>query len=56
MPAGGLDRAGWRRKDRDWVEARLGDASSRFVPVWRSQNLVLSRESGRPAAALLAAP
>jgi NAD+ diphosphatase len=51
--AGGLDRAGWRRKDRDWLAARLGDPLSRFVPVWRSQNLVLSLE-GQPQAALLA--
>jgi NAD+ diphosphatase len=50
----GLDRAGRRRKDRAWIEARLGDASSRFVPVWRSQNLVLTRDRGRPEAALLA--
>ncbi len=52
--AGGIDRAGWRRKDPDWVEARLGDPASRFVPVGRSQNLVLSGEEGRPLPALLA--
>jgi NAD+ diphosphatase len=52
--AGGLDRAGWRRKDPEWLEARLGDPVSRFVPVWRSQNLVLSLADGQPQAALLA--
>jgi NAD+ diphosphatase len=50
--AAGLDRAGWRRKDPHWVEARLNDPDSRFVPVWRSQNLVLS--GGEPQAAFLA--
>jgi NAD+ diphosphatase len=52
--AGALDRAGWRRKDPQWVAARLQDPESRFVLVWRSQNLVLGREAGAPQAALLA--
>ena len=52
--AAGLDRAGWRRKDPHWVEARLNDPGSRFVLVWRSQNLVLSGEGGAPQAAFLA--
>jgi NAD+ diphosphatase len=51
--AGGIDRAGHRRKDRDWLAQRLADPSSRFVPVWRSQNLVVAGEDGGPRAALL---
>jgi len=52
--ASGLDRVGGRRKDSAWVEARLRDPESRFVLVWRSQNLVLRREAGAPQAAFLA--
>ncbi|HVJ50961.1 MAG TPA: NAD(+) diphosphatase [Aliidongia sp.] len=44
--AGGLDRVGHRRKDPEWLEARLGDDSSLFVPVWRSQNLVRELPEG----------
>jgi NAD+ diphosphatase len=52
--AAGLDRAGWRRKDPAWISQRLADPSSRFVPVWRSQNLVLSLDGTAPQAAFLA--
>lgn len=52
--AGGLDRAGHRRKDAAWLAERLAHPSSRFVPVWRSQNLVVSGEGGAPQAAFLA--
>jgi NAD+ diphosphatase len=51
--AGIVDRAGWRRKDPDWLAARLTDPESRFVPVWRSQNLVLSLTGAAPQAAFL---
>src|SRR5579864_5687912 len=51
--AGGIDRAGHRRKDKDWLAQRLADPSSRFVPVWRSQNLVVAGEGAAPRAALL---
>ncbi|HUC68042.1 MAG TPA: NAD(+) diphosphatase [Stellaceae bacterium] len=51
--AGIVDRAGWRRKDPDWLAARLTDPESRFVPVWRSQNLVLSLAGAAPQAAFL---
>lgn len=50
--AAGLDRAGNRRKDVAWVAERLADPSTRFVPVWRNLNLVLSAE---PSCVLLAA-
>jgi NAD+ diphosphatase len=43
--AAGIDRAGHRRKDPDWVAERLRHASTRFVPVWRTQNLVVQNEA-----------
>jgi NAD+ diphosphatase len=43
--AAGLDRAGHRRKDAAWVAERLADPATRFVPLWRSQNLVLEAEA-----------
>jgi NAD+ diphosphatase len=52
--AAGLDRAGGRRKDAAWIAARLEDPRSRFVPVWRSQNLVVSLPGTEPRAAFLA--
>ena len=51
--AGGIDRAGHRRKDPAWLAERLGDPSSRFLPVWRSQNLVAAVDGEAPRAALL---
>ena len=36
----GLDRVGHRRKDDAWLEARLDAPATRFVPVWRSHNLI----------------
>ena len=52
--AGNVDRAGHRRKDPAWLALRMTDPSSRFVPVWRSQNLILATESDGPRAAFLA--
>jgi NAD+ diphosphatase len=52
--AGGLDRVGRRRKDAEWLAERLADPASRFVPVWRSQNLVMTNGQGSPEAAFLA--
>ena len=52
--SGMVDRAGWRRKDPAWLAARLDDPQSRFVPVWRSQNLVMSLAGAAPQAAFLA--
>ena len=51
--AGGIDRAGHRRKDQAWLAERLADPSSRFLPIWRSQNLVAIDEGKAPRAALL---
>ena len=52
--ANGLDRAGHRRRDAAWLAERLAHPETRFVPVWRSQSLVLGLASGAPEAVLLA--
>jgi NAD+ diphosphatase len=51
--AGGLDRAGRFRKDQAWLAERLTHATSRFVPVWRGENLVVAIGGAEPRAALL---
>ena len=38
------DRVGHGRKDALWLRARLEDPRTRYGPVWRSHNLVLSPE------------
>jgi NAD+ diphosphatase len=48
--AAGIDRAGHRRKDPDWVAERLRHPSTRFVAVWRTHNLVVQ---GEPRAVFL---
>jgi len=53
--AGGLDRASHLRKDAAWLAERLPHATSRFVPVWRGQNLIADDESPTPFAIFLAA-
>jgi len=50
---GGLDRAAHLRKDEAWLAARLTHPSSRFVPVWRGQNLIAGGASAEPRAVLL---
>jgi NAD+ diphosphatase len=49
----GFERAGLRRREPDWIRARVLDPASVFVPVWRSQNLVIEVEGGEPRAAVL---
>jgi NAD+ diphosphatase len=49
----GIDRAAHRRRDRDWLTARLYDPATRFLPVWRERNLI--RPGEKPAPAWLAA-
>ena len=46
-----LDRVSLRRRDEAWIAAQLAAPGSRFLPVWRGQNLI--REAASPAAALL---
>jgi NAD+ diphosphatase len=51
--APGFERAGLRRRDTDWIRARVGDQASRFVPVWRSHNLVVELADTEPRAIVL---
>lgn len=51
--APGFDRAGLRRRDLEWIRRAVTDPGSVFVPVWRSQNLVIQVEGGEPRAAIL---
>jgi NAD+ diphosphatase len=37
---GGIDRVGLKRKDDDWVAARLTDPMTRILPFWRDHHLV----------------
>lgn len=42
--AGGpLDRKSELRRDTAWIEQRLRDSDSRFVPVWRTRSLINGR-------------
>ncbi|MEE8171657.1 MAG: NAD(+) diphosphatase [Alphaproteobacteria bacterium] len=45
-----LDRVEHLRADEAWIEARLHDPASRFVPVWNQQSIVF--EGAEPRAAL----
>lgn len=40
-----LDRVAASRLDETWIEARIGEASSRFLPVWRLNVLVKKETS-----------
>src|ERR1700686_1566218 len=51
--APGFERAGLRRREPDWIRARVLDPESVFVPVWRTHNLVIEVEGGEPRAAVL---
>ena len=51
--ANGLDRAGHRRREPDWLKARLTHPETLFVPVWRGQSLVASIADGAPEAITL---
>ncbi|HKF72689.1 MAG TPA: NAD(+) diphosphatase [Stellaceae bacterium] len=48
--ANGLDRAGHRRREPDWLAQQLAHPETLFVPVWRGQNLVAGVADGAPAA------
>ena len=45
----GLDRADHLRRDAGWLEARLADPESRFVPVRRAHNLIRRGDDARAA-------
>jgi NAD+ diphosphatase len=51
--APGFERAGLRRRESEWIRARLIDPESIFIPVWRSQNLVIEVAEGEPRAAVV---
>ena len=51
--APGFERAGLRRREPEWIRAQVLDPASRFVPVWRSRNLVIEIDGGEPRAAVL---
>ncbi len=51
----GFERAGLRRRESEWIRARMLDRESLFVPVWRSQSLVVEVEDGEPQAVILGA-
>src|SRR5215472_10174142 len=48
-----LDRAGARREEADWIEQRLHDPETLFVPVWRNRNLVRGMDEGAPEAVFI---
>ena len=50
----GFERAGLRRRNLDWIREQILHRESLFVPVWRTQNLVIEIEGGEPRAAVLA--
>ncbi|HXQ49713.1 MAG TPA: NAD(+) diphosphatase [Stellaceae bacterium] len=50
---GVIDRAGIRRKDRDWVAGLAVHEASRFVALWRGHNLFLKSDDASPRAAFL---
>ncbi|HXA70918.1 MAG TPA: NUDIX-like domain-containing protein, partial [Stellaceae bacterium] len=51
--ANGLDRAGHRRREPDWLSQQLAHRETLFVPVWRGQNLVAGIAEGVPTAMLV---
>ena len=44
-----LDRAGPRRSNAAWVAALLDDPAARFLPVWRTRNLIRTGPEGASA-------
>jgi NAD+ diphosphatase len=48
-----LDRAARRRTDDTWLAERLRDPATRFVPLWRDRNLIVSGDA--PGVAAMAA-
>jgi NAD+ diphosphatase len=46
--SGPIDRVTDKRRDAAWVEARLQDEATRFVPVWQLKNLFTADQDLRP--------
>ena len=51
--APGFERAGLKRRDMEWIREQAGHAAAQFVPVWRSQNLVIDIADADPRAIVL---
>jgi NAD+ diphosphatase len=47
----GFERAGLRRREPDWIRERVLDPASVFIPVWRTQNLIIEVAESEPRAA-----
>ena len=43
-----VDRLSVKRQDEAWIETRLQDANTYFIPVWQSKNLFTNTESPQP--------
>jgi len=48
-----LDRVAARREDTAWIEERLAEPDTLFVPVWRNRNLVRGMDEGAPEAVFI---
>jgi NAD+ diphosphatase len=48
-----LDRVDFRRRDPGWIAACLADPNTKFLPVWRSKNLVAKSADGAPCLAAI---
>src|SRR5437763_843269 len=46
----GFERAGLRRREPDWIRERVLDPASVFIPVWRTQNLIIEIAESEPRA------
>src|SRR5258707_4167700 len=53
--APGFERAGLKRRDMEWIRSAIADAAAQFIPVWRSQNLVVDLADVAPGAIVLTA-
>src|SRR4051794_30701013 len=47
----GFERAGLRRREPEWIRERVLDPASVFIPVWRTQNLIIEIAEAEPRAA-----
>src|SRR5690348_10905409 len=48
-----LDRVSHKREDAAWIEEKLQDPDTLFVPVWRNRNLVRGMDEGAPEAVFI---
>lgn len=53
---GGLDRIGDLRRDHAWITEQLGATQTRIVPVWRSQNLIVTEPGGSATPSVVLVP